>query len=317
MKIKFYGTRGSIPISNPDSVRYGGNTTCVRINDPSVPKNMALVIDSGSGFVPLAKEILKEKDKTEVLILYTHYHSDHTIGLFLSPITFIKHFNITLLGPLENDRGAREMMENIMIAPYFPVDVREVKSHFTYKGIRTPNARVLIVHPEGFTVLDIDHFDLIVKHGEYIVIGKGKFPLNECLVVKMFKTNHPEKTLSYSLKNMKTGKKFVFLTDHENSDGVSKIMKEHVEEADLLVMDCQYTRKKYDNGFSGYGHGTPDYVTRIATSCNVKMLGLTHHDPDSTDSQIDDIVNEATMSRTKESFPNKIFACKDYQEIEL
>ena len=40
--------------------------------------------------------VIKEGDKDEVLILYSHYHSDHTIGLFLSPITFIKKYNIDI-----------------------------------------------------------------------------------------------------------------------------------------------------------------------------------------------------------------------------
>jgi len=314
MKIKFYGTRGSIPISNKESVRYGGNTTCVRIYDPCIPNNMALVIDSGSGFVPMAKDILKEGNKEQVLILYTHYHSDHTVGLFLSPITFIKNFNITLLGPLENNRGAKEMMENMMISPYFPVDVREVKSHFTYKGIKTPNARILVIHKEGYTVVDLDHFDVLLKHHEYISIGRGKFPIEECLVVRMLKTNHPEKTLSYSIKNMKTGNKFVFMTDHENCDGISKNMLDHIKNADLLVMDCQYSRHKYDNGFTGFGHATPDYCVRVAESGNVKKLGLTHHDPDSKDSDIEGIWFEANKC-----VKNKldIIACEDYQEFEL
>lgn len=314
MNIKIYGTRGSIPISNRDSTKFGGNTTCLRVFDPSLPKNMVLVIDSGSGFVPMAKDILKEGDKSEVLILYTHYHSDHTIGLFLSPLTFIKNFTMTLLGPLENDHGAREMMQNMMISPYFPVDVREIQSHFTYKGIKTPNARVLIIHNEGFVVLDINHYELLVKHDEYVPIGKGKFPLNDCLIVKMWKTNHPEKTLSYSFNSLKTGKKFVFMTDHENSDGLSKSMFEHTSNADLLIMDSQYSREKYDKGFCGFGHATPEYCVKVAEQCNVKKLGLTHHDPDSTDSDVEKILTDAIKSKKTNI---EIFACEDYQEVIL
>lgn len=315
MKIKLYGTRGSIPISNKDSVIHGGNTTCLRIFDDAIPNNMALIIDSGSGFVPLSKDILKDEKITDIFILYTHYHIDHTLGLFLSPLTFIKHYNITVLGPLENDMGGREMMENLMISPYFPVDIREVKSHFEYKAIKTPNARVIIIGKEGFTAIDMDHYDLLVKHNEYIPIGKGKFPLEDCLIIKMFKTNHPEKTLSYSMVNNKTKEKFVFLTDHENHDGISRNLLNHLKDANLAIMDCQYSRKKYDANCGGFGHATPDYCVRLAEHCGVKSLGLTHHDPDSTDADIDNILAEA-----KECLKNKdikIFTCKDYQEIEL
>lgn len=314
MKIKTYGTRGSIPISNKESVLHGGNTTCVRVFDDCIPDNMALVIDAGSGFVPLAKDILMEGDKTEVLILFTHYHIDHTMGLFLSPLTFIKNYDITLLGPLENGTGAIEMMENMMISPYFPVDIREVRGHFNYKGIRTPNARVIVINKAGHTVIDVDHYDLLVKHNEYVSIGKGKYPLNECLIITMIRTNHPEKTLSYSIKNNKAEKKFVFMTDHENGDGMPNKMYSHLENADLALLDCQYSRQKYDNGFCGFGHATPDYVVRIAEACHIKRLGLTHHDPDSTDEDINNILLEAKACSKSEI---DIFTCKDYQEIDV
>jgi len=314
MKIKVYGTRGSVPISNIESIKYGGNTTCLQIFDECIPNNMILTLDAGSGFVPMSKEIMKDSTKNDIFILFTHYHIDHTIGLFLSPITFIKKFNISLLGPLENDMGSKEMMENIMRSPYFPVDIREVKSHIHYKGIRTPNARVMVVHPEGINVIDIDHYEMIIKHNEYISLGRGKFPLKECLVIKMMRTQHPEKTLSYRFENMKTGKVFVMLTDHENCDGVSKCMSDHLKNADVLIADCQYSREKYDSGFCGFGHSTPDYVVNLAETCGVKKLGLTHHDPDSTDKIIDTIVNEA-KSYVKGDL--MVFGCEDYMEINL
>ena len=31
MKIKFYGTRGSIPVPERDFMDFGGNTSCVRV----------------------------------------------------------------------------------------------------------------------------------------------------------------------------------------------------------------------------------------------------------------------------------------------
>ncbi|KKK72047.1 hypothetical protein LCGC14_2907830, partial [marine sediment metagenome] len=31
MKVKFWGVRGSIPTPGPDTVKYGGNTTCIEV----------------------------------------------------------------------------------------------------------------------------------------------------------------------------------------------------------------------------------------------------------------------------------------------
>lgn len=100
MKIKFFGTRGSIPISGKKSARHGGNTTCVEVDSACLPKGTALIIDAGSGFVPASAELLKEGVK-EVVTLLTHYHHDHTGGLLLSPLTFIKSIKMKVV------RGSR------------------------------------------------------------------------------------------------------------------------------------------------------------------------------------------------------------------
>ena len=46
MKIRFWGVRGSIPSPGPNTVRYGGNTTCVEIVNGAGTR---LVIDLGTG----------------------------------------------------------------------------------------------------------------------------------------------------------------------------------------------------------------------------------------------------------------------------
>jgi len=315
MKIKIFGSRGSVPISNSGSISMGGNTTCIRIYDDSIPEDMALIVDAGTGFLPMGQEIMERNKMKDIQILFTHYHHDHTMGLFLSPLTFIKKFNIDLFGPLENGVGCKEMMEHLMHKPYFPVDVKEVRSHFSYAGISSISSKVILIHKQGTRLIDIDHYETLLKFEEYFPIGKGKYPIEEFIVIKMHKTRHPEKTISYRFENKKDGKIFVFLTDHENGDGVSNSMQEHIKDADVLVMDCQYSREKYDAGAVGFGHGTPNYCVKLAEMCNVKKLGLTHHDPSSTDADVWDIVREAIDCKTSPAL--EIFPCSDYLEINI
>jgi hypothetical protein len=52
MQVVLYGTRGSTPICRSDAVKYGGNTTSLRVKSQCLPQGMALAIDAGSGFVP-------------------------------------------------------------------------------------------------------------------------------------------------------------------------------------------------------------------------------------------------------------------------
>ncbi|MFP4498554.1 MAG: MBL fold metallo-hydrolase [Vulcanimicrobiota bacterium] len=320
MVIKFFGTRGSIPVSGPEKNKFGGNTTSLMIESDSLPRGVRLVIDTGSGFVPLSYESLHQGIK-KFIILYTHYHYDHTIGLTLAPVTFIKSIEIKAYGPQELGVGPGKMMEMLFKPPFFPVDFKELKSHFKFKGIEFPNSMVMIIHRDGGTkVFTMDQFENFENNGAMIPFNKGcKYKLEDCLVIKMHRSNHPERTISYRIEERKTGKVFVFLTDHENQDGIPQNFLSHINQADLLVMDAQYDRERYDKMTAGFGHGTPDYCVKTALAANARMLGLTHHDPTSTDDKIEFIVNEAKeYLREEEGKPElDVFACKDYQEIEL
>ncbi len=46
MLIKFWGVRGSVPSGNAETVRVGGNTTCLEIRC----EKELVIIDTGTGF---------------------------------------------------------------------------------------------------------------------------------------------------------------------------------------------------------------------------------------------------------------------------
>jgi ribonuclease BN (tRNA processing enzyme) len=316
MKLKFYGTRGSIPIANPESVRFGGNTTCVQIMSDCLPKGSILVIDAGSGFVPLTNDALQTGGVNDVTVLFTHYHHDHTQGLLLSNFMFMKGMKLVLCGPVEMGIGPKEMLQHIMQPPYFPVHSKEVASHIAYKGFEFPKTLVVLVHPQGgYKVMDVDEYERLVKTDQHLPIGKGKYPVAECLVIMMYKANHPEQTISYRFDEKPTGKVFVFMTDHQNEDGISLMMRAHIRSANLIVMDSQYSRHMYDASTAGFGHGTPDYCVKVAEEMKVGRLGLTHHNPGSTDKDIEAILEEG--ERKSNGSGIEIFACADYQEVEV
>ena len=316
MRIKLYGTRGSVPIANSESVRFGGNTTCVRIMSECIPPRLVLGVDAGTGFVPMSYDILQEGELEEIFVLFTHYHHDHTQGLFLSPLMFMKNIKMKLCGPVEMKIGVKEAIADLMRPPYFPVHCKEVRSHIHYKNLEFPKTIVVFIHPQGgYKFMNLDDYERLANSDKFAPIGKGRYPINECLVITMYKSHHPEYTISYRFEEKPTGKVFVFLTDHENEDGVPNDFKNHLNGVDLLIMDAQYSRATYDARTSGFGHGTPDYCISIAETVEAKKLGLTHHDPDSKDSDIEDILREA--KKKSNSGKIKIFSCADYQEIEV
>ena len=84
MYIKFWGVRGSVPSGNPETVKVGGNTTCVEIRCGEE----LIVIDTGTGFRNLGMDLMKELP-VKGTILYSHVHWDHIQGFpFFTPFFY-------------------------------------------------------------------------------------------------------------------------------------------------------------------------------------------------------------------------------------
>jgi len=318
MRVQFYGTRGSCPVAHRSKGRYGGNTTCLRLDSPCLPAGHWLVIDAGTGILPLGADF-EAAGGTEVTILHTHYHHDHTQGLALSTFPYRKEVPVTLYGPRDQGVGPREVYQTLMQPPYFPVDFHEVGSHIRCVDIAHPNSTVLVIHPEGgWKVLTVEAFERLAQNGAQVPFGQGlTFELAACLVIALHRSNHPERTISYRFEERPSGLVFAFVTDHENQDGLPARFATHLQGADLLVMDAQYTRERYDQLTAGWGHGTPDHSARVAHAVGAKALGLTHHDPASSDELVDEIVATARALLTAQGIEVPVFGCRDYLTVEV
>jgi len=318
MRVTFYGTRGSCPVSHTSKIRYGGNTTCLRIESSCLPAGQWLAVDAGTGIVPLSADFVQDGGQ-EVTILQTHYHHDHTQGLALSTFPYLKQVPVHIYGPKDQGIGPREVYQALMQPPYFPVDLHEVGSHVHCLEIEHPNSTVLVIHPQGGRkLLTVEAFERAVNNGGQIPFSQGtKFAVSECLVVAMHRSNHPERTIVYRFEERPSGLVFVFVTDHENQDGVPVRLSTHLRGADLLVMDTQYTRQKYEAMTAGWGHGTPDYTARVAKVVEARALGLTHHDPASSDALVDEIVETARKALAADGVTIPVFGCRDYMVVEI
>lgn len=80
MKVKFYGTRGSIPICDKEFQEFGGNTTCIRVKTKN--SEVLSVFDAGTGIRKLGMDIYKEEPPylKHFFIVFSHFHWDHIQG---------------------------------------------------------------------------------------------------------------------------------------------------------------------------------------------------------------------------------------------
>lgn len=327
MKIKIWGARGSIAISNPKSSKYGGNTSCYEIISDCLPKGAKLMCDAGTGFVPAGYNYLpKTKKNLSFMVLFTHWHWDHILGLTLSPQTFIENIPLNFFGPIDNNYGPDEMIRYIFERPFFPIDSKRITHKIKFYSLKDFDVSVIAIHPKaGTAILNLDTYNKILQQDQQIPFNQKKYNLTECLIIKMAKTNHSNSNcISYRFEEKPSGKVFVLLTDHEDMVSTPADFKNHLSKADLLIADAQFSKEKYRQT-AGYGHGTPFGCIKQAVTAKAKKIGLTHHDPNSSDNFLEKtILKEAHNSlnkfkKAKKTSLNKkdIFICKDYQEISL
>jgi phosphoribosyl 1,2-cyclic phosphodiesterase len=258
MKITIWGCRGSITSPGKETLRYGGESTCLEI---LTDEKETIVIDAGSGIRKLGYKMVKDTSLAKFSMLLTHAHWDHLAGFPFFRPAFFSRFSITLCGGQAPRISLMNYLRHQMEAPYFPVDMTAMHATFT----------------EGCTCGCAECNHTI----------PGIEGAHRCDSIPL---NHPNGGFGYKLTG-KLGKVFVFLTDNElqyrHETGQNR--EDYVlfcKNADLLFHDAHYTEEEYRKTKT-WGHSTYKDAVDLAIDAGVKRLGLFHHDPDRTDEQID------------------------------
>ena len=245
MTVKFYGTRGSIPICDPNFQKFGGNTSCIAIHREDVDK--LSVFDAGTGIRKLGKDVLTNyPDQHELFIAFSHFHWDHIQGLpFFGPAYDAKmKINILALGEGRRFTNLPGIFAMQMEQVYFPVPLNNMGCQFNF----------------------------IVYENNGVQIN------NAC--IKAIKQNHPGDSYGYRIES--AGKMIAICTDLEHGETINEDIVEFAKDADLLIHEAQYTNEELKN-YRGWGHSSYEQAIEVAERANVKYLMMTHHDPDHDD----------------------------------
>ena len=260
-RLKFWGTRGSIACPGPDTVKYGGNTTCFEITCGS----KRVIIDAGTGIRPLGKQImLEEGNVLDADLFFTHTHMDHIQGLpFFAPLYNPKN-NVRLhAGHLEPPYDLQGLIGTMLMKdPVFPVPSSLIEQACTFNDYQCGQ---------------------VFNPGDGIVVRTGKL-------------NHPNGACGYRIEF--AGKAISICTDTEHfDDGIDQSVVSLSQDADVMVYDSAYTNEEYSK-FKGWGHSTWQEAIKVAETANVKQTFLFHHDPSHDDAKMDAIAEEAAKVRS-------------------
>lgn len=257
IRLKFWGTRGSIPCSGASYLRYGGNTSCVEMRCG----DHLLVFDGGSGLRDLG-EALIEDPPAEVDLFLTHCHFDHICGLpFFAPLHIASTTVRLWAGHFENGMTTEAMFAAFMTPPFFPVTPKIFQANVEYRDFRA---------------------------GEILAPHDG-------IEIRTIPLIHPQGATGYRVTY--NGAVVCYLTDTEaGSGGWSDAMVEISRGADVLIVDSMFTDEELSS-CEGWGHTSWRQSVDLANAADVGTLILFHHHPMHDDDFMDQVAADAAAAR--------------------
>jgi len=306
IKVKFYGVRGSIPCPGEQTMKYGGNTSCIELRFPEIGRQV--IIDAGSGIRTLANEMLTNdlvNGPIETEIYLTHTHWDHIMGFpFFSP-AYLPGTKIKIFGPVTyEDETLEEVVGGQMKYRYFPVNMGELAADIQYIRLKeNPN-------------IDLgDGITLATKIINHPITALGyKFTYRNTSFCTAYDTE-PYRNLFTTDPSDPYYDQAMAMEGEEVVKEQTLMLEEFFSGVDLLVHDAQYIASEYENGKIGWGHSPIESVIATAKRAGVKSLALYHHDPDRTDSALDEL-SKKFCSQSQEN-DMKIFFAREGMEIKL
>jgi len=238
MHITFLGIRGTAPAFQPDQQRYGGHTACIVIQT----KAADIILDAGSGLGSFAP-----RPHRPMVLLLSHLHLDHLIGLPASPLLYSADNRIHIYGP----PGTQHALRTLLNPPFSPLPLDALPARLHITDIEAGAT----LHPSDLDVRIDTH------------------PLN-----------HPGGCLAYRIGHH--ARNLVYATDHEHIADQDQSLIRFCHQTDLLILDAHFDASEAPR-HQGWGHSDWQTAACLARLSQARRAALIHHHPARRDDQLD------------------------------
>lgn len=256
--VRFWGVRGSIACPGPETVRYGGNTSCIEM----LIGGHRLIFDGGTGLRELGLSLLREMP-LEANLFFTHSHWDHIQGFPFFVPAFVPGNRFYIYGAIApNGSTIEQRLNDQMLHPNFPVPLQIMGA-------------------------DLKFCDIEI--GETVRVGD--------IQIENALLNHPGEAVGYRVSWNGRVAAYVTDTEHF-PDRLDENVLWLARDADIMIYDATYTDEEYHNERSskvGWGHSTWQEAVKVAKAANVKNLVIFHHDPIHSDDFMDKVGRDTAL----------------------
>ena len=318
MRVKFWGTRGSIPVATTSAAirqklvaaltqaagrqldtparieafvdgeldwavrhTFGGNSSCVQLDagDPHY-----VLCDLGSGVRALGNHALATRGGEPAVyhVFMSHTHWDHIMGFPFFMPAYIPGNVITIYGC---HAWLEEAIRRQHGAPSFPVEFSQL------------GAEIRFVRLEPGRAYDLAGFRVTAKRQHHT----GD---------------------SYGYRFERDGRVVVYSTDSEHKlddPAATRAFAEFFRDADLVIFDAQYSLADSISIKEDWGHSSNVVGVELCQMARARHLCMFHHEPTYDDAKIAAVLAETRRLEeiTRDGHAVQVSAAWDGMEIDL